>query len=226
MVKPINILIIEDHQVFSEALQTVFETDDNFNIKKLSRTRDDAFFELQLNSRDIDVIILDLGIPKSRREVAHSGAGIEVITHCKKNYPKIKILILSSYKKHGIIKESINSGADGYLLKEAPMHELRKAITAVNNGDKYFQKEIEEIRKNGFEKESTDNVGATTILTTKEKEIIKLMMIGKTSIEIAGALGIGKYTVEEYKENIRKKLGAINSLDMIRIIYENNISLE
>jgi len=118
-------------------------------------------------------------------------------------------------------------GARGYLLKNTSIDEIEKAILAVSGGDVYLQKEVEEILKNKQRNTDTDDAFVNAIsLTKREKEVLGYILRGFRTEDIAVALSLKKYTVDEYRDNLLRKMNAKNSAELIRIAFETGLLLE
>ncbi len=162
-----------------------------------------------LKHQQTDMVLLEISMPGMR--------GIEAAREIKNSHPEIKILILTMHKKHRYLQYALASGADGYLLKDATGNELFDAITSVRNGGSYVSKsfskeiilEMAKVNRGGLQIRKE-------ILTTREKEILKLIAEGKASKEIAELLFISIYTVNNHRVNIIKKLKIKKTADLVK----------
>ena len=141
-----------------------------------------------LKQHDVDMVLLDISMPGLR--------GIEAVREVKISFPSIKVLILTMHKKKEYIRHAFSAGADGYLLKEATGDELFDAISTIRN-------------RTGGKLEAE-------VLTTREREVLKLIAEGKSSKEIADLLFISIYTVNNHRAKIIKKLGMKKTADLVR----------
>ncbi len=155
------------------------------------------------------MVLLDISMPGLR--------GIEAVREVKISFPYIKVLILTMHKKKEYIRHAFSAGADGYLLKEASGDELFDAISTIRKGENYVS--------NAFSKElifellqlyRTGGKLEAEVLTTREKEVLKLIAEGKSSKEIADLLFISIYTVNNHRAKIIKKLGLKKTADLVR----------
>ena len=120
------------------------------------------------------------------------------------------------FDKPEIIKELIEAGADGYLLKDLEKDELVKAINEVINGTMYYSTSAAKVLM--------QNINNKDLLTRREKEIITLIAKEKTNIEIADALFISEYTVESHRKNIFRKTKAKSIVGLVKYAFENKLA--
>jgi DNA-binding NarL/FixJ family response regulator len=157
-----------------------------------------------------DVIIMDIGLPKLR--------GIEAARKIKKEYPRIKIIMLTIHTNEKYIYESLDAGADAYLAKETASDDLVEAINAVMKGEIYIG--------SNFRGDTLDNYGKLkrvgkkgdefSRLTNREKEILQHIAEGLTSQKIAEELFLSRKTVDNHRANIMKKLNLHDTASLVR----------
>lgn len=189
----ITLALVDDHKIFIDGLKSVLQTHD-FDIVFVAYRVTDAFEKLEIIMPDL--IISDISMPEIN--------GIEFVKKVKKLYPKVKVLILSTYKEL-FSDESI----DGFLTKNTSIDILVKAInTIVLEQKKFFSSEVKLIKD--------EIVFQTKILSTREKEIIKLIADEKSTDEIAKILFISKHTVVAHKRTIFHKLQVNNLSGLIQ----------
>jgi DNA-binding NarL/FixJ family response regulator len=144
-----------------------------------------------------DVVLMDIDMPHMN--------GLAVTELLRKELPQIKVLILSMHSNTEYVLRIIQSGARGYVLKEAPTEELVRAIDTVFNGEAYFSEEVARVALNKFVR----NAGESTPLaelTGREREVLVQIAEGLSNKEIANHLGVGVRTVETHRERIMRKL--------------------
>ena len=158
-----------------------------------------------------DLIILDISMPNLR--------GLEAIHEIKVNHPNVKILVLTMHKDKEYLHQAVTAGAEGYLLKEDADSELFSAIDRVRQGRIYVSPKLTEglttdwiKMTRGDDKPSFEPVR----LTTREREVLKLIAEGKSSKEIGDLLFISVRTVEHHRANIMEKLNLKNTADLVK----------
>ncbi len=158
-----------------------------------------------------DLIVMDISMPKMR--------GIEAAQEIKKNYPKIKILILTMHSSEDHLRSALAAGVDGYLLKENAYEDLISAIRTIRKGKRYISSLVSTTVKEIIlhDQEWTKRTGA---LTMRETVILKLMAEGQSTREIADLLFISVPTVNRHRFNIKHKLALKSNADLIKYAIE------
>jgi DNA-binding NarL/FixJ family response regulator len=130
--------------------------------------------------------------------------GLAVTELLRKEIPKIKVLILSMHSNTEYVMRIIQSGASGYILKEAPAEDLVRAIDLVNDGEAFFSPEVARAALNKYVRGGGEDGSAQ--LTNREREVLVQIAEGLSNKEIANKLGVGVRTVETHRERIMRKL--------------------
>lgn len=217
--KTTRILIAEDQTLVAETISHFLQEYDEYTLIGNCQNKHDVQWMLQ--KHEIDIVLLDLNIPQERFGLPNM-AGLEVLDFIKQNFKtKTQAIILSSFNDHKLTRQALDKGAWGYLLKTTTTKELHKAIQTVRSGQVYLQSEVRNALQ--IKSNSPDPELASIRLTNREKEVVRLVAHGKTSKEIASDLNLSQHTINEFKDNIQKKLGAKNSSEMIRIVYEQQL---
>lgn len=202
-----NIALADDHVLLRDGIRRIIQ--ESPDLRVVAEASDGLELLRVLKQHDVDMVLLDISMPGLR--------GIEAVREVKISFPSIKVLILTMHKKKEYIRHAFSAGADGYLLKEATGDELFDAISTIRNGENYVS--------NAFSKEliiellqlyRTGGKLEAEVLTTREKEVLKLIAEGKSSKEIADLLFISIYTVNNHRAKIIKKLGMKKTADLVR----------
>ena len=196
MKSKMNVIIVDDHAIFSEGLCSLLESI-NLRVKRIFTSSKEALNYLN-STKEIDIVFSDVNMPEMN--------GIDLIKKIKKLDSNIKVIILSMYEDQNIIKESYKNKADGYLSKNSSVHDFKKAVKHAFNNLKYTNLEIKET--SAFQ----DSLTLKYSLTIREKEILSYLIKEKSNIEIGILLSISKRTVETHRKNIMLKLEVKNSI--------------
>ena len=145
-----------------------------------------------------DIVLMDIEMPHM--------SGLAATDLLLREQPKTKVLILSMHSNAEYVRHIIESGARGYVLKDAPPEELLKAIEAVNAGDAFFSPDVARVALNQFIRPG-DAQPQVASLTKREREVLSLVADGSSNKGIAGSLCVGVRTVETHRERIMHKLG-------------------
>ena len=217
----IQVLIADDHKLLAETLSNTLKATNQFEIVAVCHTTNDTLWNIQLLQPNI--VLLDINMPLVSNDLPRA-SGLAVLEELQAKNNTTKAIIISSYNDYTFIKQSLNLGAKGYLLKNTSIDEIEKSILAVFGGDVYLQKEVEEILKNKQRSTDTDDAFVNAIsLTKREKEVLNYISRGFRTEDIAVALSLKKYTVDEYRDNLLHKMNAKNSAELIRIAFETGL---
>jgi DNA-binding NarL/FixJ family response regulator len=204
----ISVVIVDDHPFFRQGVCLYFKKNEQIEIlEELSNGKEVLEF-LKENHDKVDVVIMDLQMPGM--------SGGEATREICQQWPNIKVLVLTSYGSWDKVYSLLNSGAAGYLIKDANPEELAAAIKAVQTGGTYFGKQVKEallnkvtmnVSENDTQEEFSDLIEP---LTDREIDVLKSIGQGLGNSEIAEKLYISKNTVKTHVSHIFQKLN-VNS---------------
>jgi len=206
-VKPIRILLADDHTVMRRGLRLLLESQPEFSV--VAEASDGRQAVQQAEATQPDVAVMDIAMPNL--------SGIEAAQRIATALPNTAIVILSMHSDEGYVLRALKVGAKGYLLKDSAEGDLIEAIKAVHQGKTFFSPEISkmlvedyvrEIRTRGAE-DSYD------LLTSREREILQLLAERKSNKEIAAALNLSPYTIETHRRNLHEKLNLHSLAELI-----------
>jgi DNA-binding NarL/FixJ family response regulator len=203
----IKLILADDHKLFREGVRSILENVDE--IKIVDEVDDGRALISSLRTNQADLIVLDISMPGL--------SGIEACRMIHKEYPCIKVLILSMHSEESFVRSAIEAGASGYLPKEIDHNELVEAIQTLYNGGNYFSKDISSKLISSYLTKDKQH------LTPREKEIIVLVCDGLSNKEIADKLSISVRTVDCHKNNILQKLGLKSSIDLVKYALKNEL---
>jgi DNA-binding NarL/FixJ family response regulator len=202
----IKVIIVDDHPLVIEGLKSLLNGHKNIKVVNSFQTGQAALNFLESN--DVDIILLDINLPDL--------SGIDVCKLISKQNKDNAVIGLSTYGERSIVNQMIKNGAKGYLLKNVTEDELIEAINKVYRGNYYYGSEIQKAMANTI----FHTLGDTPRLTKREKQILELIVSGKTSNNIAKELFISKLTVETHRRNLMKKMDAKNTATLVKIAIE------
>lgn len=208
--KPIRILLVEDHQIFTRGLIAGLQLRDDF---KVVGTAVDGLQALRyIEAFAPDLLLMDLELPRI--------GGKELFGILKKSHPALKVIVLSVHDSIHIIRGLIQDGVDGYLTKNTDMSELETAIEQVMKGNYYYNQHIV---NQVFSQKSMQKRSGLELLTDRELEVIRLITQEATTKEIASQLFISVHTVNSHRKNILRKLGLKNAAGIVGFARENQL---
>lgn len=214
MSETINILIVDDHEIFRDGLKFVISSIENLNV--IGEARNGVDF---LNLIDVftpDVVLMDISMPEMN--------GIDASINALQKYPKLKIISLSSYGDEVYYYKMIKAGVLGFVQKKSGKEELEKAIRTVYGGSNYFPQHI---LRNLIFKIGNDGEDSITThdlkLSSREKEVLIHICQGYSNVEIADKLCISPKTVDNHRTNLLSKTAAKNSAHLVMFAIKNKL---
>lgn len=204
-----KILLVDDHQLVLDGLQSIFANDPELEVVGTVNNGVDALRYLQ--NLEIDLVLTDIDMPQMN--------GVELTREIRKRSLPQKVIVLTMHNEKSLIKEIIEIGANGYLLKTAGQEEMVQAVKNVLAGQKSFSTDVTLSLL-------SDDAPATSgeyDLTDREVEILQLIAEGFSNKEIGEKLFISHRTVDTHRTNMMKKLEVKNIAGLIRFAIQHNI---
>jgi DNA-binding NarL/FixJ family response regulator len=207
MADKIKVVIVEDHTIVREGLRPLLE---GKGVEVIGEAADGLEAVRLVKELAPQVVIMDVALPRL--------GGIEASRRIVKGNPDMKIIMLTIHDEPQYVFKSLEAGARGYLVKEAPLEELMTAIKAVIKGETYLSSNfppglIESYVKMVKRGKKADEFSQ---LTRREREILQYIAEGNTSPQIAKMLFISKKTVENHRANIMEKLDIHDTAGLVR----------
>jgi DNA-binding NarL/FixJ family response regulator len=188
--REITTLIVDDHEVVREGLRLALSRAPH--IRVIGEASDGASAVALAERRRPDVVIMDVRMPGMD--------GLAATKILSEKLPEISVLIFTAYSERSLLSRGLESGAKGYILKEAPHQTLLRAIEKVANGDGYVDPALMPAFLSGKEKDD--------MLTGREREILQLLADGMSNADVASKLFISQETVKSHVRHILAKLEA------------------
>lgn len=205
----INIVLADDHQLFRDGLKAMLQAWGQVNI--VGEASHGSVLLTVLASQTPDIVLLDISMPQV--------SGIDLLPTIKERFPNVKCIMLTMHEDVQYVLRSLKQGADGYLLKDADEEELKTAIQEVYGGKKYFKNKISDMIVANLSGEQAPE----TLLSEREIQIVRLVAEGKITKEIADQLYVSVRTIETHRSRIMRKLGVVNTAEMIRMAYKKKL---
>jgi two-component system, NarL family, response regulator NreC len=213
--KPWRILIAEDHKILREGLKALFSVYPEMEV--VGEAEDGRAAVKCAEACTPDLVLMDLSMPKT--------TGLDAIREIKKNYPAIKILVLTVHESDEYIQKALHAGADGYVLKDSDRVELLSAIKYVMEGKRYLSPGVSDKVIEGYLL-GNDNLKTKTSwdsLTHREREILKLVAEGYKNQKIADYLCISLKTVQKHRANLMEKLNIHHTAGLTALALEKGL---
>lgn len=205
----IRILIVDDQRIILDGLEALISQNDDFVVCGRAWNGREAL-EKAKELRP-DVLLMDISMPEMD--------GIEATKAVKRGLPEIQVLILSMYNNPQFVRELLDAGASGYVLKNTGRQELREAILAVAEGKRYLAAPVQD-QLDQHKRPDRGLDDGYQALTKREKQIIRLIVAQKTTQQIADMLFLSPATVETHRKNICHKLDTHTTAGLVRYAME------
>lgn len=210
-----KIFITDDHKIVIDGIASFLLGNKDFELIGYSHNSKQLFDFLK--KQQPDILLLDIRLKGL--------TGIQIAPVVKREYPKIKIIALSSDTDKETIDEAVKAGCCGYLSKDIEEDEFFLALNNVLSGENYYSKGIQQsIFKSYTEKTSENLTNKHDVLSDREIEVIELFAEGLSYSEIADKLCISKRTVETHKKNIMEKLNLKTTIELVKYAIINGIA--
>jgi DNA-binding NarL/FixJ family response regulator len=213
----LRILIADDHEVVRRGLSALLQAQEGWEICGEASDGREAVEKAKLLKPDF--VILDIGMPNLN--------GLAATRQLTQHDPNFKIIVLTITDSDHVIREALDAGARGFVLKSDAVRDLVSAIDALQRGQMFFTPRVNELVLAGFlEKGTVSPRGAPPrfpSLTPREREVIQLLAEGKSSKEVASVLNLSTKTAETHRSNIMRKLGFHSIRDLVLYAVKNNI---
>lgn len=215
-----NLLLVDDHALIRAGVRALILDIPGYAV--VGEASDGAQVLEAFSALQPDIVLLDLSMK-------HTG-GLDALQQLKAAYPASKVLILSMHTDPELIMRALESGAHGYLLKDTTANELEHALLALRNNERYLSPAIAHtvinqalVRNQG----PVSSVAQNHNLTARQLEILRLIVRGKSTHEIAHGLGLSIKTVEAHRSQIMKRLQIFDVAGLVLFaVREQIISLD
>jgi two-component system, NarL family, nitrate/nitrite response regulator NarL len=199
-----RLIVVDDHQIVLDGLIILLEKIANLTVLKGFTNPKEALTFLEYN--DVDIVITDLSMPEM--------SGMDLTRRIKASNSNVKVIALTMHNDVKSIKNMVQLGADGYILKNTDFEVLKTALETVIGGQQYFGTEILEAIVNDF-KPSVQLDGKKINLSKRELGILELIATGLTTDSIAEKLFISKHTVNSHRRNLNVKLSVSRPAELV-----------
>ena len=203
-----NLFIIDDHQMVVDGLISLLNNEEKYRIVGFSNQPKEVM--QQLEELDVHILLTDINMPEM--------TGVELTRCVKKKFPRVKVLALSMFGERQVIKEMIDAGVSGYILKNTGKRELIEALDQLVKGDTFFGSEVTDELMKSFK-----NADNNPHLTNREVEIIRLIENENSNKKIADMLFISERTVETHRKNIFRKTNTQSIVGLLKYAYDHKI---
>ncbi len=209
----IRVLLADDQVIIRRGIKAVLGNEPGIKVVAEARDGLEVLEQLKFKAKEVDIVLLDVEMPRMN--------GIEAAKEIAEKYPDIKIIVLTMYQEDTYIRELLRIRVSGYLFKEESDSKLTEAIFSVHSGKDYYGNEVKNVVMEWL-KDPKPKMPSS--LTSRERQILKLLGGGLTSQKIARKLGIKHSTVETHKRNSMKKTGCRNVRELAVYAAKHDLS--
>ena len=203
--KPIRVLIADDQVLVRAGICELVKLLPDVKVVGLAADGREALHLIE--TQDPDIILMDISMPEMN--------GLEASVLAKKQFPGVKIIILSDHSSEELVFRALRSGAEGFVLKHDSVEELHLAITSVAQGDEHLSPKVTKKVVLGYLEGQSKGVPPVK-LSPRQREILQLIAVGKATKEIAGLLKISVNTVKTHRLKLMEKLGVHEITGLVR----------
>ncbi|PYX65398.1 MAG: DNA-binding response regulator [Acidobacteria bacterium] len=212
----LRILLADDHEVVRHGVRGLLAGHPGWEVcGEATDGRDAVNKALELKP---DVVVLDISMPNLN--------GLEATRLITQALPQTRILILTMHESEQLVREVLESGARGFLLKSDASHELVAAIEALQRHKTFFTSKVAELVLESTlrnKSRTAEEGGPREILTPREREVVQMLAEGRSTKEVATALGLSVKTAETHRSNIMRKLNVHSISELVLFAVRNNI---
>lgn len=207
MMKPIRILLADDHTVVRKGLRLLLESHAGFQVIADAANGREAVALAEQHGPD--VVVMDVAMPILN--------GIEAARQITAKSPQTSVVFLSMHSDESYVLKALKAGARGYLLKDSAEYDLINAVRAVSEGKAFFSPAISKMLVEDYMRQMQERAVEDTydLLTTREREVLQLLAEGKNNKDVANLLNLSLYTVETHRSNIFQKLNLHSGAELI-----------
>ena len=213
-VKPIRVLLADDHALVRQGFRRILEDETDIEVVGEAGGGAEAI-ELD-RTLDPDVVVLDMAMP----EINGLHAAIEILRH----QPKRPILILSMFSDEQYVRNALDAGVSGYILKNALETDLIRAVRALAGGGRFLSPELAAVASKG--ERGGDRAASEdpyTKLSAREIQVLRLVAMGRSNKEIAGLLGLSVNTVAVHRTNLMATLDVHKAAELVHIAVKKGL---
>jgi DNA-binding NarL/FixJ family response regulator len=209
---PVTVMLADDHAVVRDGLRALLEGGHDLQVIGVAGNGREAVAEAQRLRPD--VVIMDIAMPELD--------GVEATRRIVERCPETRVLILSMYLSAEHIHRALQAGAQGYVLKESAGEEVVEAIRALRAGKRYLSHRITETVIDDYLRDGS-NLSPLDSLSLRERDVLQLVVEGRTNAAIAQSLSLSPKTVETYRARIMKKLKVHDTVELVKFAMRHGL---
>ena len=207
----IRVLVADDHAILRDGIRSILESQEDIVV--VGEASDGAEAVEFVSNLQPDLVLMDISMPKTN--------GLEATRLIKERFPQVKVLILTQHDNREYIAPALGAGASGYVLKRSGRREMLNALRQVYEQGTFLTSNITQEVFQEYVPASRNGKEEEHHLTDRERQVLQLVVEGKSNKEIAMVLGISPKTVSVHRTNIMSKLDVQNTVELVRYAASN-----
>jgi len=215
----ITVFLADDHAVIRDGLRALLDAQEDIDV--VGDAADGLEAARQVEELQPDIVIMDVTMPEL--------SGIDATQQIHETCPAVHVIMLSMHDTVEHVYRALKAGARGYVLKESAGAEVIEAVRTVHKGHRYLSQKITDQLVNDYveQRAAVGFTDSVTTLTSRELEVVRLVVAGYSSTEIAEQMALSAKTIDTYRARLMRKLGVKNVADLIKFaVVHGLISLE
>ncbi|MBA4391993.1 MAG: DNA-binding response regulator [Desulfobacca sp.] len=212
----IKVFLADDHRIVREGFRLLLETQPDMTVIGEAVNGREAV--RQVVKLVPHIVLMDIAMPELN--------GVEATQQISRECTTVRVIILSMYSTSQHIFAALKAGARGYILKESAGEDLIKAVRAVHSGQIFLCSEISETVASDYvrHREITESQGPLASLSPREREILQLLVEGKSNVKIAEGLFLSPKTIETYRSHLMQKLGLSDLPALVKFAIQHGLT--
>ncbi len=207
----IRVVVADDHAILRDGIRSLLESQEDIIVVGEAENGKEAIELVRTCAPDI--VLMDISMPQMN--------GLEATRSIHENFPQVKVLILTQHDNHEYIAPALQAGAAGYVLKRSGSRELLNALRQVYEQGAFLAGRITREILQDYSHETGNHKNDENRLTEREREVLQLIVDGRSNKEIAAALGISPKTVSVHRTNLMAKLDVQTTVELLRFVSGN-----
>ena len=209
----IRVLIVDDHAILRDGIRSLLERQEGIAVVGEASNGREAL--TRVGELEPDIVLMDIAMPEMD--------GLEATRRVKEDYPNTRVLILTQHDSQEYVTPLLQAGASGYVLKRSGGREVVAAIRQVHEKGAFLEPVVARQVLHDYAQVTEVSEADRPTLTEREREVLELVVEGKSNREIALALVISPKTVSVHRSNIMAKLDVHNSVELVRYVMQHNL---
>ena len=209
----IRVLIVDDHAILRDGIRSILEGQEDIIV--IGEASDGVEAVEYAGKLLPDIVLMDISMPRTN--------GLAATRQIKERYPHVKVLIMTQHDNREYITPALQAGASGYVLKRSGRREMLNALRQVHEQGAFLTGKVTQEVLQEYSQSGNIPAKDELSLTDREKQVLRLIVDGKSNKEIALHLAISPKTVSVHRTNIMTKLNVQNTVDLIRFVSEHHL---